>query len=400
MASKNLANAKEAKKDEFYTQLADIENELKHYRQHFKGKIVFCNCDDPYESNFFKYFAINFNALGLKKLIATCYDGSPFLGSELLFDFGEETKDDYPKKAYKVEITEVTDINGDGRVDLGDVQYLLKNDKNVLTKLKGSGDFRSVECIELMKEADVVVTNPPFSLFREYVAQLMKYEKKFLIIGNQNAITYKEIFPLIKNNKLWLGYKTGDMAFRVPDYYEARETRYWQDESGQKWRSMGNICWFTNLEHKKRHEELILYAHYNPEYYPKYDNYDAINVDRVSEIPCDYDGVMGVPITFLDKYNPEQFEIVEFRKGADGKDLIYSKLRGGRLSLTSEYSSVDVDKWINEQSQRYGSEWQEQVCKDSYPATSIPGMIKNKEGLIKGKITYARIIIRKRKHMS
>ena len=320
MAIRNLDRAKEAKKDEFYTQLADIENELKHYRQHFRGKTILCNCDDPYESNFFKYFANNFNAFGLKKLIATCYNGSPVQGSELMLDFGDFQ--DEPKKiAYKVEITEVTDANGDGRIDLADVRHLIQNDKNVLSTLKENGDFRSKECIELLKEADIVVTNPPFSLFREYVAQLMKFEKKFLIIGNQNAITYKEIFPLIMDNKIWLGYKSGDMAFTVPDSYEPRETRYWQDESGQKWRSMGNICWFTNLDHKKRHEELILFHKYSPEEYPKYDNYDAINVNATNDIPIDYDGAMGVPITFLDKYNPEQFEIIRFRKGNDEKDL-------------------------------------------------------------------------------
>lgn len=349
MANKNLNQAKEAKKDEFYTQLIDIENELRHYREHFRDKVVLCNCDDPYESNFFKYFALNFNALGLKKLIATCYNGSPVMGDELMLDFGDFT--DEPKKiAYKVEITEVSDVNGDGVVNLADVQYLLQNDKNVLTLLKGSGDFRSQECIELLKQADIVCTNPPFSLFREYVAQLMKYDKKFLIIGSQNAITYKELFPLIINNHIWLGYKSGDMAFRVPDSYEPRETRYWQDETGQKWRSMGNICWFTNLDHKKRHEDLVLWKKYTPEDFPKYDNYDAINVNRVDDIPCDYDGVMGVPITFLDKYNPEQFEIL------DANDY--------RANM-----SVPI---------------------------KLHGLIKDKDGSIQGKPTYARILIRRK----
>lgn len=306
--NQNLHAAARAKKDEFYTQMEDIANELKHYKEHFRGKTVLCNCDDPYESNFFKYFALNFNALGLRKLIATCFDGSPVQGNELLFDFGDGT--DEKKIAYKVEITEVSDLNGDGRVDLADVRYLLKNDRNALTTLKQHGDFRSAECIELLKQADIVCTNPPFSLFREYVAQLIAFDKKFLIIGNQNAITYKEIFPLIKENRLWLGFKAGDMAFRVPENYEARETRYWQDETGQKWRSMGNICWFTNLDHKKRHEELVLYKSYTPEEFHKYDNYDAINVDKTADIPCDYFGAMGVPITFLDKYSPEQFEII------------------------------------------------------------------------------------------
>lgn len=311
MANKNasLGAAKAGKKDEFYTQLSDIEKELVYYREYFRDKIVFCNCDDPYESNFFKYFALNFNALGLKKLIATCYDGSPIAQLELaLFPTeGNEPK----RKAYKVEISEVPDLDGNGATDLTDVQMLLKSsDHNVKAELKGNGDFRSPECIELLKQADVVVTNPPFSLFREFMALLIKYDKKFLVIGNQNAITYKEIFPLIKDNKLWLGNKNGDMAFRVPDHYEPRETRYWVDESGQKWRSMGNICWFTNLDIKKRHEELILIKTYTPEEYPKYNNFDAINVNRTDDIPRDYSGIMGVPITFLDKYNPDQFEIL------------------------------------------------------------------------------------------
>ena len=320
MAKRNLDAAKTAKKDEFYTQLTDIERELQHYWQHFVGKVVLCNCDDPYESNFFKYFALRFNQLGLKKLICTCFDGSPVQGNELLLDFGDFGEE--PKKiAYKVEITEVKDLNGDGAVDLADVQYLLKNDKNAFSLLKQHGDFRSAECIELLKQADIVVTNPPFSLFREYIGQLMRYEKKFLIIGNQNAITYKEIFPLLKDNKVWLGYKVGDMAFKVPEYFEPRKTRYWLDDTGQKWRSMGNICWFTNLDHNKRHEGMDLVRLYSPEDYPKYDNYDAINVDKTQDIPCDYPGAMGVPITFLDKYNPEQFEIIKFRKGNDDKDL-------------------------------------------------------------------------------
>ena len=306
MANKNLNAAKEAKKDEFYTQLADIENELKHYRQHFRGKTILCNCDDPYESNFFKYFANNFNAFGLKKLIATCYNGSPVQGSELMLDFGDFQ--DEPKKiAYKVEITEVTDANGDGRIDLADVRHLIQNYKNVLSTLKENGDFRSKECIELLKEADIVVTNPPFSLFREYVAQLMKFEKKFIIIGHQNAITYKEIFPLIKENKIWLGFgfKGGAAHFVSP--YEDIAT------AGDHRKGMirvSGVNWFTNLDHKKRHEELILFHTYSPKEYPKYDNYDAIEVGKTAEIPVDYDGIMGVPITFLDKYNPEQFEIL------------------------------------------------------------------------------------------
>ena len=298
-----------AKQDEFYTQLDDIAKELKYYKQHFQGKVVLCNCDDPYESNFFKYFALNFNQIGLKKLIATCYNGSPIAGDELplLFEI-EETE---PKKiAYKVEINEVKDYNGDGAINLADVQWLIQNDKNVLSLLNGNGDFRSQECIELLKEADIVVTNPPFSLLREFILLLVEYNKQFLIIGHQNAIHYKDIFTLIKEDKIWLGYKFGDMSFKVPDYFEPRATRYWVDSNGQKWRSLGNVCWFTNLDIQKRQEELILYRKYVPEEYPQYDNFDAINVDKTSEIPADFEGIMGVPVTFIDKYNPSQFEII------------------------------------------------------------------------------------------
>ena len=280
-----LNKANKTKEDEFYTQLSDIEKELRHYRSHFKDKIVFLNCDDPETSNFWKYFQLNFYALGLKKLISTHYEEQ--------------------KPSYKLEIV-AADLEKDGQFTIPDY---------VKTPLEQNGDFRSQECIEILKEADIVVTNPPFSLFREYVAQLIEYEKKFLIIGSQNNITYKEIFPLLKNNKIWLGYHSGDMSFRVPDYYEPRATRYWVDENGNKWRSMGNITWYTNLDIKKRHKEMILYKTYNPDEYQKYDNYDAINVDKVSEIPIDYNGVMGVPITFMDKYNPEQFKIVGLTTG-------------------------------------------------------------------------------------
>lgn len=320
MANKNLNNAKIAKKDEFYTQLTDIERELQHYWQHFKDKVVLCNCDDPYESNFFKYFALRFNQLGLKKLICTCYNGSPVQGNELMIDFGDFT--DEPKKiAYKVEITEVKDLNGDGAVDLSDVQYLLKNDKNVLSTLK-TGDFRDPECIELLKQADIVVTNPPFSLFREYIGQLMEYEKKFLVIGPYNAITYKEIFPLIQNNRLWLGYgfHAGNAYFKIPNAaIKEYANGVFNESTGLvKFR---NCTWYTNIDHVKRHEELDLVCRYSPEEYPHYDNYDAIDVGKTADIPYDYDGAMGVPITFLDKYNPEQFDIIKFRKGDDEKDL-------------------------------------------------------------------------------
>ena len=311
MANKNLNQAKDAKKDEFYTQLADIEKELRHYTEHFRDKTVFCNCDDPYESNFFKYFALNFNRLGLKRLIATCYDGSPVLGNELLLDFGETT--DSPKKiAYKVDITEVTDVNGDGAINLADIQYLMQNDKNVISILKGNGDFRSEECVELLKQSDIVVTNPPFSLFREYIAQLDEYKKKFLIIGNVNAISYKESFRLIKGGKMWLGASihSGDREFQVPDSYPLNAAGCRVDEQGRKFIRVKGVRWFTNLDYKERHEDLILYKQYTSEEYPYYENYNAINVDKTSDIPCDYDGAMGVPITFLDKYNPDQFEII------------------------------------------------------------------------------------------
>ena len=315
----NLHMSKSGKTDEFYTQISMIENELKHYKEHFKGKVVFCNADDPYESNFFKYFALNFNQLGLKKLIATCYSGSPIAGKEMgLFENQGHEYRISGKRAYKVVMSELKDVNGDGRQDIEDVQELIKHR---IRYLQDDGDFRSEECIALLQEADIIVTNPPFSLFKEYISLLMQYQKKFLVIGNQNAVTYKEIFPLIKNNEIWLGYNNGHFWFKVPDDYEVKKTDFKIDDTGQKWRRMGNICWFTNLDINKRHEELVLFQRYEPEKYPKYDNYDAINVNATKDIPCDYYGAMGVPITFLDKYNPEQFELVKFRKGDDDKDL-------------------------------------------------------------------------------
>lgn len=305
MPKQFLNAAKAAKKDEFYTQLTDIERELQYYWPHFRGKTVLCNCDDPYESNFFKYFALRFNQLGLRKLICTCYNGSPVQGNELLLHF--DGFDDEPKKiAYKVEITEVNDMNGDGAVDLSDVRYLLQNDKNILTTLQ-TGDFRSKECIELLKQADIVVTNPPFSLFREYLAQLVEYDKKFVIVAHQNAISYKEVFPLIKNNKVWLGYGfKGGAAHFVSPYKDVASA---SDHRKGMVRVSG-VTWFTNLLIPKRTEVLDLVCHYSPQEYPRFDNYDAINVGRTADIPCDYPGVMGVPITFLEKYNPEQFEII------------------------------------------------------------------------------------------
>lgn len=291
MANKNLNKAKEAKKDEFYTQLEDINNELRHYRKHFRGKTVLCNCDDPRVSNFFTYFAYNFEFLGLKKLITTCYKNQDM-------DLFSQNQSD--KAVYLVY---EGDKNGD---------HIPNADEIGVMPLKGDGDFRSKECIELLKEADIVVTNPPFSLFREYVAQLIEYDKKFLIIGNVNAVKYKELFPLIMNNKIWLGASihSGDRKFWVPNDYELNAAGCGIDETGRKYIRVKGVRWFTNLDYKERHENLILYKHYTPEEYPKFENFDAININRTEDIPCDYNGVMGVPITFMDKYNPEQFEIL------------------------------------------------------------------------------------------
>ena len=283
MANNSLINAAKAKEDEFYTQRKDIENELCHYQDVFKDKVVYCNCDDPTSSEFWQYFVRNFKSFGLKKLMATHYEP------------------DEKNYAYKLEITE--DTNGNGRIDL--------NDEPTITQIQSNGDFRSAECIELLKEADIVVTNPPFSLFREYIAQLIEYKKQFISLGNQNNVTYKEIYPYFQNNEMWLGYCSGDMAFKVPDYYKPRATRYWQDETGQKWRSFGNMCWFTNIDRPKRHEHLDLRGtYYTPEEYPHYDNYDAIEVNQYQRIPCDYEGVMGVSFTLMQYYSPDQFELL------------------------------------------------------------------------------------------
>lgn len=313
----SLRKADKAKNDEFYTQLADIELELKHYRKHFAGKTIFCNCDDPYESNFFKYFAMNFNYLGLKKLVATCYMGSPVVGEQFeqlsIFDILPSEENTPKRFPYKIEITEVIDINGDGAVDLTDVEYLLRNKNNVMSLLDGDGDFRSPECVEILKQADIVVTNPPFSLFREFISQLVEYDKQFIVIGNVNAITYKEIFPLIKENKLWMGYSihSGDREFRVPDDYPLNASGYRIDENGYKYIRVKGVRWFTNMDYVERHTDLDLWKKYTPEEYPKFDNYNAINVDVTANIPEDYYEEMGVPITFLDKYNPDQFEIID-----------------------------------------------------------------------------------------
>lgn len=317
VGNSNLHRAKEAKNDEFYTQLSDVENELVHYREHFNGKTVFCNCDDPTWSAFWKYFHLNFGFLGLKRLISTHYDKE--------------------QSTYMMEY-----LGGDDN----DVRAGTK------TPLKGNGDFRNEECLELLRQSDIVVTNPPFSLAREYISCLETSGKGFLIVWDLNWATCKEVFPLIRDNRLWLGYRA-IKEFSQPD---------------GSFKKFGNKLWFTNLDIKKRHENLILYKHYSPEEYPKYDNYDAINVDKVGEIPLDYDGVMGVPITFLDKYNPEQFEIVAFRKGEDGKDLVFTRERERESSTVLSYPCT----------------------------TAIAGMIKSNEGKISGRITYARITIRRK----
>ena len=319
MAKDDLNKAKGNKKDEFYTQYEDIQKELNHYESHFEGKTVLCNCDDPFESNFCKFFLRNFNYLKLKRLICTSYTSSPIIGSQIsLFDLLEGPLAE-TGHGYVMDITSVPMANGRGVSD-ADIDKLLKSKKWV-RELKGNGDFSSEECIEYLKQADIVVTNPPFSLFKEYISLLMKYGKKFLILGNMNATHYKEVFPLIKDNKIWWGITTNgsNRYFRVPDHYPLTE-KTGKIENGIKYAFVKGVMWYTNLDHKHRHEHLVLYKTYNPEEYPKYDNYDAIEVGKytksgawegdVNIIPMDYDGIMGVPDTFLNKYNPEQFEIL------------------------------------------------------------------------------------------
>ena len=332
MANKQLTGAKKAKKDEFYTQLVDIEAELKHYRGHFVGKTVLCNCDDPRMSQFFYYFVLNFHLLGLKKLITTCYKNrNPDLCSENISE----------QAVYLVYEGEDIGIPPNPTI------------AGLVRSLEGDGDFRSKECIAFLEEADIVVTNPPFSLFREYVAQLIKYDKKFIIIGNINAVTYKEIFPLIQRDQVWLGpsIHSGDREFEIPSSYPLEAAGSRTDNEGRRYIRVKGVRWFTNLDFPQRHEELTLYKKYSPEGYPHYDNYDAINVDKVADIPCDYDGVMGVPITYLDKHNPDQFEIL------DANDFI---------------------------------------IRDQAPKKPH-GLIKDKDGYVMGRIVYARILIRKRK---
>ena len=289
--NKGLNKAKANKKDEFYTRLVDIENELSNYTDKFKDKIVYCNCDDPYRSNFVKYFALNFKFLGLKQLIATCYKE-------------DERSFKWMYNGEQIEDQNMPDLN-----------------KAIVINLKGDGDFRSEECLDILKECDIVVTNPPFSLFREFVDTIFKYDKQFLIIGNRLAIQYKEIFPLIKETKMWLGVNTNkSLFFEVPYDYYLSESSKEQEET--KLVKVPAISWFTNLDHNKRNQEIILFKKYNKEEYPKYDNCDAIHVKTVKSIPCDYTGLMGVPITIMNTFNPKQFEIVKFRKGDDGRDLL------------------------------------------------------------------------------
>lgn len=345
MAKKNtnLHNAKKAKNDEFYTQLSDIEKEMAHYKEFFKGKIVYCNCDDARESNFFKFFANNFESLGLKKLIST--------------GFKENGKG--------VKLVYEGDKNGNFMVDDAEV---------AVAELEGNGDFRSEECIELLKECDVVVTNPPFSLFREYVAQLMEYGKKFLIIGNTQAITYKEIFPYIKNNELWLGCSSfnSGMYFRVPNNYEYANTyKFDRERNGEKVMRVSSICWFTNIHHSRRNTEFDLFKKYNETDYPKYNNYDAIEVSRVENIPTDYDGVMGVPITFIDKYCPTQFEIIS----------------------SSDFAVEDIEGWQGVSEDFYNLYYEQDNKGQIQIGWSLPHYVEN--GV--AKIPYKRILIRRKK---
>ena len=354
--NKALGDAKKQKKDEFYTQLSDINNELRHYTQHFAGKVVFCNCDDPYESNFFKYFAANFNALKLKRLIATCYAGSLVAGRQLELDLfgsdgaprmscsvgndGRARPPDAPQRIpHKIVINEVMDVNGDGRIDLADVEWLIKNDKNVLSRLDGDGDFRSAECVELLKQSDIVVTNPPFSLFREYVAQLVQYGKKFVIIGHQNAIHYKEVFSLIRDGKMWLGYGfKGNAGHFINTCYEDYATASDHKEGMIR---VSGVTWFTNLDHARHHEPYVFIRRYKQEDYPAYTNFDAIDVGKAADIPEDWDGMMGVPDTFLEHHNPEQFEIVGLGAGDLAKEIGVRKNFRGRTDVALKVGGKD-----------------------------------------------------------
>lgn len=391
MANNNLTSAKKARNDEFYTQYEDIQKEVQAYIDYnpdvFRGKVVYLNCDDPYESNFFKFFANKFNAYGIKKLVATSYFNSPVAGTELqislLPDMPDKeispvkkssqqtntTTEDGETKGRVIEITEVADENGDGIYDLEDIKKIIQANGGG-RPLKGDddfppGDFRSKECIELLKKADIVVTNPPFSLFREYVAQLFEYDKKFLIIGHINAITYKEIFPKIMDNRMWLGpsISSGDREFEVPKNFVDPKKFTGEIRDGKYYQKVMGVRWYTNLDHGKRHQELqLMTMAENRKFskkvidsdvcYKKYDNYDAIEVSFTDAIPSDYAGVMGVPISFLDKYNPGQFEIVAFRKGDDGKDLVVSVERERERVVVQPYFRILIRRAQTSSSQR------------------------------------------------
>ncbi|BAJ66707.1 conserved hypothetical protein [Bifidobacterium longum subsp. longum JCM 1217] len=399
MGNNQLSAAKKAKNDEFYTRMPDIENELRHYSEHFKGRTVLCNCDDPYESNFFRYFALNFNHLGLKKLMATSYCGSPIAGAEYQPSLFGDEPDAPSRHAYKAIVTHVEDTTGDGGFDMEDVKVLLNAPGNEVAELHGdgeygAGDFRSRECLELLDEADIVVTNPPFSLFREYVATLVEHGKKFVVLGNKNAITYKEIFPLLRDDKVWLGF-TSPSDFTIPGEGTTKQ--------------VNGLCrWYTNLDIKKRHEDLLLYRRYKGHEtdYPKYDNHDAIEVSKVADIPEDYYGVMGVPITFMDKYNPDQFDIVAFRKGDDGRDLVFTREREREYNRTFAYSSGDGDSRAVQQSEGHDGQRQIEVRPHHHtPQTEpidrdYPNMTRRAPGLMNGRIhgqeTYRRILIRRK----
>jgi Adenine-specific methyltransferase EcoRI len=338
----DLRAAQRAKKDEFYTSLEDIEREMRHYRKHFRDKTVLCNCDDPRLSNFFRFFAYHFQFLGLKKLITTCYQSR----SDTLFSQNDS--------ATAVYLEYEGDKNGNRVPDPAEIG---------IKSLKGDGDFRSAECIALLKEADIVVTNPPFSLFREFIAQLMQHEKQFLIIGNVNAITYKEVFPLIRDNKVWIGpsIRSGDRKFGVPDDYPLNAAGCGVDENGKKFIRVKGVRWYTNLDFKDRHEDLVLHRKYNAKDFPSYDNYDAIEVGKTNDIPTDYFGAMGVPITFLDRFNPSQFEILGITDRDDNSGL-----------KTKVYSRLDSEK---------------------YGDLNRRGAIKNAKSY---KPTYARVFIRRK----
>ncbi len=332
----NSAKYSSSNTDEWYTTYETIAEELEHYTKQFAGKVVLCNCDDPFESNFCYYFLKNFNRLDLKKLICTSYVGTKIdqiknncqMNLDMFFDDGEPVT---VGQGYVLMVSKVSGKAGE-LVEDAVIEKLLSK-KGVVKKLKGSGDFRTDECIEYLKQCDICCTNPPFSLFADLFSLLVKYDKQYLLIGNQNAITYKEIFPYIKENKAWVGYRFGDMAFRVPADTEPRNTRFWIDESGQKWRSLGNAMWLTNIDIERRYQKLELTKKYDPNDYPKYDNYDGINVKKVADIPYDYDGIMGVPITYIKYHNGSQFDIVgEANHGSDNEfDFFKPKVDGKEL---------------------------------------------------------------------